>query len=86
LFLIFLALAKSLVQVMLLVNNWSLLSNPGMLSLFAFSCKTICRIATKYFSGEGMKSIIRSDVVDQIYVYQSILLYLHYGVKFVIIA
>lgn len=73
---------------MLLVNNWSLLSNPvnRMLSLFAFSCKTICRIATKYFSREGMKSIIRSNVVDQTYVYQSLLHYLHYGVKFVIIA
>lgn len=73
---------------MRLVNNWSLLSNPvnRMLSLFAFSCKTICHIATKYFSREGMKSIIRSDVVDQTYVYQSILHCLHYGVKFVIIA
>lgn len=72
LFLIFLAIAKSLVQVKIfchavcnsIFDNWSFFNNPvnHMLELFAFFCKTICRIASTYFSRAELKSIIRGYI------------------------
>lgn len=71
LFLIFLAIAKSLVQVKIfchavwnsIFDNWSFFNNRvnHMLELFA-SCKTIWRIASTYFSRAELKSTIRGYI------------------------